>query len=73
LKGSHTFSVKDTGGKERGLEEMIMEEVPLLEGYNWRLKILVQIFGGLVDHENVVGLEFIDGEVFRGDGFHFFY
>ena len=50
-----------------------MEEVPLLEGYNWRLKILINIFAGLVDHEYFVGLEFINGEVFRGYAFHIVY
>lgn len=39
---------------------MIMEKVGLFNGYNWGLKILVEILGSLVDHENVVGLKFKD-------------
>lgn len=60
LKWSHGLFVKNASGEKGGLEQMIMEKVGLFNGYNWGLKILVEILGSLVDHENVVGLKFKD-------------
>lgn len=70
LESGKGLFVEDTGGQEGSGEEMIVEEMGLLGGYNWGLKILVQIFGGFMDHDDVLGLEFVNGQFLCRDSFH---
>lgn len=70
IHGSHTFFVYYTGGDESGLEKMIVEDIFLFDCLHGRLEILIDVFGVFVNHEYVVGLEFMNREILESDAVH---